>query len=34
LSDCLQRMSVHRVIEAAEAMLREREINAAVPTSI
>lgn len=34
LSDCLQRMSVHRVIEAAEAMLREREINAAVPTSV
>jgi len=27
-------MSVHRVIEAVEAMLREREINAAVPISV
>ncbi len=34
LSDCLQRMSVHRVIQAAETMLRKREINVVVPTSV
>lgn len=34
LSDCLQRMSVQRVIQAAEAMLREREIDVAVPTRV
>ena len=34
LSDCLQRLSVHRVIQAAGAMLREREINVAVSTSV
>ena len=34
LSDCLQRLSVHRVIQAADAMLREREINVGASTSI
>ena len=34
LSDCLQRLSVHRVIQAADAMLREREINVAVSTNV
>ncbi len=34
LSDCLQRLSVHRVIQAAEAMLREQENNGAVPTGV
>ncbi len=34
LSECLQRLSVHRVIQAADTMLREREISVAVPTSV
>ena len=34
LSDCLQRLSVHRVIKAAETMLREQENNGAVPTGV
>lgn len=34
LSECLQRLSVHRVIQAADAMLREREIRVAAPTSV
>lgn len=34
LSDCLQGLSVHRVIQAADAMLRERAINVAVPTNV
>jgi heptosyltransferase-3 len=33
LSDCLQRLSVHRVIQAADVMLQERVINVAAPTS-
>ena len=34
LSECLQRLSVQRVIQAADAMLREREIHVAMPTSV
>ncbi len=33
LSDCLQRLSVHRVIQAADTMLQERVNNVAVPIS-
>jgi heptosyltransferase-3 len=33
LSDCLQGLSMHRVIQAADAMLQEREVCAAVPTN-
>lgn len=34
LSDCLQRLSVQRVIQAAAVMLRDRESHFAVPTSV
>ncbi len=34
LSECLQRLSVQRVIQAADVMLRERDIQVAVPTSV